>query len=376
MKIGIVSPYDVHRPGGVQAHMRDVAATLDKLGHAVKLLAPGPAPAGASADGIIHIGRHRGVNFNQTRFEVSFAGRHERRTMRELLRREAFDVLHFHTVWTPLLPFQILRASTSANVATFHDTPPETLGGRLTRRAFRALSRRLAPRLEAMIAVSAAPAAHLVAAPERPLHILPPCTDLSPYFAGAAPVAALRDERVNILYLGRLDRRKGVYQLLQAYRRLSREARPVRLILAGGGEEMPELRRIIAAEGLAEVVVLGPVEEAEKPRIYASADIFCSPALHGESFGIVLVEAMASGKPVVAAANSGFRTVLTGEAARFLAPPGDVEALAGRLRLLIGDEDLRRRMGAWGREQARQYDCARVVPQLVEIYRQALALKG
>jgi len=376
MKIGIVSPYDVHRPGGVQAHMLDVAATLRRLGHEVKLLAPGPAPPGAGASGIIHIGRHRGIKFNQTRFEISFAGRRERRAMVELLRQEAFDVLHFHTVWTPLLPFQILRASTSANVATFHDTPPETLGGRLTRHAFRAMSRYLAPRLEAMIAVSSSPAGHLVGRPGRQLHIVPPCTDLGPYFAGAEPLAALRDERINILYLGRLDRRKGIYQLLEAYRELSREARPVRLLIAGDGDELPGVRRHIAEHGLAEVVVLGPVAEVEKPRVYASADVFCAPALHGESFGIVLVEAMASGKPVVAAANSGFRTVLSGEGARFLAPPGDARALAGRLRLLLGDEALRRNMGAWGREQARQYDCARVVPRLVEIYREALALKG
>lgn len=376
MKIGIVSPYNVHRPGGVQAHMRDVAATLRGLGHEVKLLAPGPAPEGVIGDDIIHIGGHRGINFNQTRFEVSFAGRTERRRLRELLCQETFDVLHFHTVWTPLLPFQILRASSSANVATFHDTPPETLGGRLTKLAFRAMSRYLSPQLEAMIAVSAAPAAHLVTRSRRPLYIVPPCTDLRPFFAGARPVEGLRDERTNILYLGRLDRRKGIYQLIEAYRELSREARPVRLIIAGAGDEAAGVRRAIEAHGLSDVVLLGPVEEAEKPRVYASADIFCSPALHGESFGIVLVEAMASGKPVVAAANSGFRTVLTGEGARFLAPPGDVRALAGRLRMLIGDEGLRRRLGAWGRQEAQKYDCARVVPRLVEIYRQALALKG
>ncbi len=90
----------------------------------------------------------------------------------------------------------------------------------------------------------------------------------------------------------------------------------------------------------------------------------------------MLVEAMACGKPVAAAANSGYRTVLTGAGARFLSPPGDVAALADRLRLLIEDADLRRSMGAWGRNEARQYDCREVVPRLVDIYREALTLKG
>lgn len=376
MKVGIVSPYDVHRPGGVQAHMHDVAATLRRLGHQAKLLAPGPAPAGDADDDIIHIGRQRGINFNQTHFELSYAGREARRTLRAVLAREAFDVLHFHTIWTPLLPLQILRASHSAAVATFHDTPPETPVGRLTRRAFRVLGRRLARRLDAMIAVSASPAAHLPSPPGRPLRILPPCIDLSPFFADAPPLAELRDERVNILYLSRLDRRKGVYHLLEAYRRLAPQAPPLRLIIAGGGDERAGVERYVAAHALPDVVVLGPVAEAEKPRLYASADVFCAPALHGESFGLVLVEAMASGKPVVASANSGYSTVLTGEGARFLVPPGDSAALADLLRLMVGDADLRRRMGAWGRAAARQYDCAQVVPRLLEVYRQALALKA
>lgn len=372
MKIAIVSPYDIHRPGGVQQHILDTARLLPALGHEVRIIAPGPAPAGPDDASVIHLGRKRGINFNRTHFEVTMARGAERRAIPALLARERFDVMHFHTIWTPILPFQILRRSTAANVATFHDIPPDTAGGRLTRAAFRAISRFLLPRLDAAITPSVAPLGHLTVVDGRRPSVLPPCTDLSAFRAGAAPHPEFRDGKLNILFLSRLDRRKGIYQLLQAYRVLSREGRALRLLIGGAGEEAEGVRRFIAEHALPDAVLLGHVARAAAPRLYASADVFCAPALYGESFGIVLVEAMASGTPVVAAANPGFSTVLTGEGARFLAPPGDAATLAAKLRLLLEDADLRRRMGEWGRRAAGQYDCRAVVPKLVALYCSAL----
>jgi phosphatidylinositol alpha-mannosyltransferase len=376
MKVAIVCPYDIHRPGGVQTHIRDCARTLRELGHEAKIIAPGPAPADWTGDDIIHIGAMRPIDFNETRFEVTIVRGDEKRRLEAMLAAERFDILHFHTMWTPIMPFQVFRRSTSANVATFHDTPPPTLSGNLTRQLFRLISYFLLPRLDGIIAVSEAPAHHLVGREKYGLRLLPPCTDLSGYLEPHEPIDEYRDGKLNILYLSRLERRKGIYRLLDAYGALCREGRRLRLLVVGDGEEAASVRDHVAAEALPEVVLLGRASEAEKLRLLATADIFCAPALHGESFGIVLVEAMASGKPVVAAANPGYRSVLTGEAARFLARPGDVGDLADKLRLLIDDGELRSRMGEWGRREAGRYDCRAVVPEIVAIYEQALSLKG
>ena len=114
-------------------------------------------------------------------------------------------------------------------------------------------------------------------------------------------------------------------------------------------------------------------DAAETPGLYAESDIFCAPSPYGESFGIVIAEAMASGKPVVAARNAGYRNLLNGEAAHFLTPPGDVDAIYGALRAMVLDAELRGRLGTWGRQEAMRYDCRIVAPQLVAIYEQAIA---
>ena len=296
--------------------------------------------------------------------------------MHALCEGQNFDLVHFHTPWVPFLSLQILRRFSGAKVATFHDTPPTTFAGTMTSFAFRSFSRYILPRLDAVIAVSKSPTVNLAPVKDRSPTILPPCTDLGRFSPDLEPLGEFRDGKLNILYLGRLEGRKGIYQLLEAYRQLQGEGPPLRLLVAGDGDEMAGAKRYVSAHGLSEVVLLGAVTDAAKARLYVTADIFCSPARFGESFGIVLVEAMASATPVVAAANSGYRGVLTGEGARFLARPGDAGDLAAKLRSLIEDEDLRRQMGAWGRREAMKYDCRAIVPKLVEIYQRALASRS
>jgi phosphatidylinositol alpha-mannosyltransferase len=161
--------------------------------------------------------------------------------------------------------------------------------------------------------------------------------------------------------------------LLRAYRRLCDDGLPVRLIIAGGGKGEAALRRFVAQKKIPAVEFTGEFSVAETAHWYAESDIVCAPSPYGESFGIVVAEAMASGKPVVAAANPGYRTLLTGEAARFLAAPGRVDALYERLSALVLDASLRERLGQWGREEAMRYDCRAIAPKLVAIYEEAIA---
>jgi phosphatidylinositol alpha-mannosyltransferase len=155
--------------------------------------------------------------------------------------------------------------------------------------------------------------------------------------------------------------------LLEAFQALADPA--LRLVIAGTGPQEAALRRRAARGGGAVMFAGAPAATAPW---FAACDIFCAPSPYGESFGIVIAEAMAAGKPVVAAANSGYRTLLTGEAARFLVPPGDAAALARALAVLAADEGMRRRLGEWGRASASAYDCRTLAPALEEIFRHAI----
>jgi phosphatidyl-myo-inositol alpha-mannosyltransferase len=266
--------------------------------------------------------------------------------------------------------------SRSANVATFHAVPPDGRTGAMQRWLSRAVSRRLLPQLDGVIFASEVQRElHPIAKLSTPVAVLSPCTDLRRFAEDAQPIERYRDGRLNILFLGRLEARKGAMKLLQAYAGLRRSGLPVRLLFAGDGPERAALERFVRDRGVADVVFLGRIEQADVACCYATCDIFCAPSLYAEGFGIVLAEAMASGKPIVAASNAGYRTVLHGEAANFLATPGDADALRGKLEALIADPALRQRLSAWGRIEAAQYDSGTLAPRFVSFYEQALRSK-
>ena len=374
MRIAQICPYDLDRPGGVQLHIRDTAAALRDLGHDVTLIAPKvdrTRLAGEDEDAdVVEVGRSAKIRFGGTAFEVSIAVASERRRLARLMGGLGFDVVHYHTVWTPFLPLQALASSRDPAVMTFHDTPPDSLLGDAGRLAQRGASRLLSPRIDGAIAVSDASRQNIHVRASRNMVVLPPCTDLSRFRAAVGAPGS--DGNLNILFVGRLEPRKGVMVLLEAFHRLRAERTDVRLTIAGGGGEEARLRRYVAQHEVPDVEFLGRFSAEQAPALYAACDIFCAPSLYGESFGIVLAEAMASGKPVVAAANRGYRAVLSDVAGHCLAPPGDAPALHRRLAAMAGDADLRQRLGDWGRTQALRYDCRTIAPYLVDVYEEAI----
>jgi phosphatidylinositol alpha-mannosyltransferase len=353
-----------------------VAAALGELDVQVSIIAPRIGPRQAREwispnVELVRLGGAHGVSLSGTRFEASLALGDERRRLQALMRRGGFDVVHYHALWTPFLPLQAFACSPSPKVATFHDTPPDGAGGALAKSVLAGLSRWLLPRLDAAIAVSEAPRAHLRPAPGQSVWLEPPCTDLTRFFKAPAPARA-SDGPPTILFVGRLEPRKGVGLLLEAFRRLSEDGVAARLRIAGSGAEEPALRQYVAEHGLETVEFLGRFDDADAPALFADCDIVCAPSPYGESFGIVIAEAMASGKPVVAAANRGYRTLLIGPGAQLLAPAGDVEGLHHRLKAAVLDPALRARLGAWGRAEAERYDCRRLAPRLLDIYQHAI----
>jgi len=370
MNIAQVCPYDIDRPGGVQRHIRDTAEVLAERGHRVTIIAPmtDTAPlASPSGVNICRLGRCVRIGFSGTSFEISLALGRQRELLKKLM--QGFDVAHFHTVWSPFLALQALSFFDGPTVATFHDTPPQSFSGRILRQLFRVMSRRLLPRFDAILTPSEGPQEHLVPGPGQMVAIFPPCTNLRRFY-DAKPEPGIRDGHTNILFLGRLEPRKGAILLLKAFKKLRGTNPSLRLIIAGAGAQEKELRRLVEKDQGLSVIFAGPPSDSAP--WFSAADIFCAPSPYGESFGIVIAEAMASGKPVVAAANSGYRTLLTGEAARFLVPPGDIQKLAEALAVLAADEDLRHRLGDWGRTTAPRYDCRTLAPQLEMILNDAV----
>ena len=375
MRVVQVSPYDLSRHGGVQQHILSLAAELRRRGHEVLVVGPGAAVSGREHD--LRIGRMRQVSFAGTSFELSLASRPELQALAARLAEWQPDIIHYHTMWVPFLPWQIFRRTKIASVGTFHDTPPPGPMGAVLRAAFKVMSRFLLRRLDGAIAVSPAPLAHL--RPGRhgtqPV-ILPPATDLSEFLTLEKAAAT---DRQTVLFIGRLEPRKGINVLLDAWNMIASGHVPLphglkmpRLVVAGSGELEAVVVEASRRHGDVLLQHIPAPNREQLLRLLSEATIAVSPALYGESFGIILVEALASGTPVIAASNAGYVNVLTGRGGDLLVKPGDANALAKKIVNLLASKDECQTLGRWGREHARQFDISEIAAEFEAVYRSAI----
>ena len=370
MRIGLVSPYDFASPGGVNEHIRPLARELRHLGHEVRIFAPSSrADVDFDTARFYRIGTPIAIPVNDSvaRITLSF---HLADRVAAIVENERFDVLHFHEPLMPALPMTMLRMSTTANVGTFHAFARSNLGYYYGRRW-------LEPYLAFLhrgIAVSEPARAFLHQYfPDYPLRVIPNGIDINAFKPGQAPIRHLRDDSVNILFVGRLEKRKGLGDLLRGYEFMRTRVPKSRLIVVGDGPLRGKVESYISRHRVPDVVLAGYVPDTVLPRYYCSADIFCVPATGAESFGIVLLEAMASGLPVVATEIEGYMSVLEpGRDSMTVQPKGWAE-LGAALIILARDAELRRRMGAYGHEKARRYAWDVVTSQIVEVYHEARA---
>jgi phosphatidyl-myo-inositol alpha-mannosyltransferase len=357
MRIAIVCPYAWDRFGGVQTHVRAQAVALRERGHEVMVIAPrswfgGGAP---SADDAVGVGRAVSIPANGSRAPIAFgpvAAAGIRRTLAEL----EPDVVHLHEPLIPSLSALALFNSRAPCVGTFHAASE----GSVAYWAARPVLRRAMDRLRVRIVVS--PAARDLIGRYFPgrYEEIPNGVEVARY-AGAPP-ADLGTGRL-VLFLGRFERRKGLEVLIQAMTRLrDLEARLV-IVGTGPGEKGG---RALAEQLEVDVQFVGGVHDDLKAGIFRSVDVYCAPALGGESFGIVIVEAMAAGTPVVCSDLPGFRNVAEGAAA--LVPPGDPGALADELRVVLTDEIRAGSMSEAGKAIAERFDWPRVAERLEEVY--------
>src|SRR5690348_5342236 len=294
MKIGLVCPYIYPESGGVAQHVRYLYENLRLRGHDVRVITASHGPQRSSEGDIIRLGVGFSVPINASVGTLTFSPRYLTQ-IDDMLERERFDVLHLHEPFVPFLSLFLLRESRSVNIATFHAYAGFSPSYELGRRVMRGH----AARLHGRIAVSAA-ARHFI---DRyfpgDYKVIPNGVDVD-RFRRAVPVARWQDGTANILFVGRFEPRKGVLDLLKAYRGLRKNGvEDVRLLLVGGGPQEREARRYVATRRLQNVEFLGRVSDDERNQLFRTADVYCSPATGRESFGIVLLEAMAAGAPIV-----------------------------------------------------------------------------
>ena len=363
MKIAMVSPYDFTWPGGVTAHVTQLARELGRSGHEVQVLAP-HSPSRESQDADLHVPLGRSVPLPSggsiARVSLSWWLYPK---VRALLRKEQFDVIHLHEPMAPILPLCVLEFSDSVNVGTFHASYARQHLYRITH----PIIKRWQQRLHGNIAVSPAARRYVNNTFPGDYEIIPNGIDFKHFSTNVAPMPQYQDGKINILFVGRLEKRKGLRYLLEAYGKLKWDLPNIRLIVVGPGNPDKESYRVMSSQNLQDVEFVGLVSYDDLPRYYASADIFCSPATGAESFGIVLLEAMSAGKPVVASDIEGFRGVMTHGEQGLLVPKKDSNALAEALGMLARDPELRRKLGGNGNRLAEEYRWE-VVAGRVEAY--------
>jgi phosphatidyl-myo-inositol alpha-mannosyltransferase len=362
LKIGIVSPYGYPHPGGVNEHVRYTYEAMRRMGHDVWIITSKYGRERESEGHVIRFGTGYAVPANGSVGRVTLGLRFKRQAT-EVLEAHRFDVLHFHEPFVPFLSPSVLDASDTVNVATFHAfggfSPSYWIGSKF--------AGRLASLLHGRIAVSGAARHFINRYFPGDYRIIPNGVDLD-RFASAEPYEELRDGTLNILFLGRFEERKGLIHLLKAYHRLRKRKVDARLLVVGDGPKRREYRRFVGLRGVRDVEFLGRVSDEEKVRYFASADIYCAPNTGQESFGIVLLEAMAAGVPIVASDIHGFKNVIQRNVQGLLVEPRNPRALAAALYALARDPDLRHEMGEAGRQRAPEFSWDRVSERIVDYY--------
>jgi phosphatidyl-myo-inositol alpha-mannosyltransferase len=373
MKIGLVCPYSINKHGGVQEVILALKAGLEARGHTVKIITP--LPRGADADDhsdTILIGSS--TDFHSalhTTAQVSSTADNEK--IDQILAKEKFDILHFHEPWVPFLSRQLLQRSEAVNVATFHSKIPETLMSRTVIKVVTPYLKSVMRYLHVLTAVSDSGAEYAAGLTDQPITIIPNGIDLAKY---KQPTRKKRKANRTILYVGRLERRKGTKYLIQAFQILAQDNPDVELVIAGDGPDREKLELLAEDLKLKNVTFLGYISEELKLELLSDADIFCSPAIFGESFGIVLLEAMAMGTVSVAGNNSGYSDLMQGVGALSIVNPEDTAEFARRLDTMLNEQDVRKMWQAWATKYVKQFSYPNVVDQYEALYKEALEQHG
>jgi phosphatidyl-myo-inositol alpha-mannosyltransferase len=364
MRIGLVCPYQWDVPGGVQFHVRDLAETLRGLGHHVEILAPAEHEANLSAEHVTWTGRAVPVPYNGSMASVQF-GLVSAARVRRWLREGAFDVVHVHEPAPPSVSLLVCMIAKGPIVATFHAATTRSKWLAVWGPWVQPWLERISGRIAVSDFARRVQVEHL----GGDAVIIPNGVHVRAFAEGPSLPGYVRGQgEATIGFLGRYDeQRKGLPVLLEAMRTVVRDHPGARLLVAGRGD--PEAFAELVGEDLApHVTLLGELAEPEKAAFLRSVDVYCAPNLLGESFGVVLLEAMAAGAPVVASDLDAFARVLADGSAGVLVRRGDAAELAAALTRLLGDPARRAELAAAGQQTVHAYDWSVVAERILAVY--------
>ena len=363
MKIALVCPYDFAHPGGVANHITFLYKELLKTGHEVKIITPysGNSDLLENKD-ILPIGKP---------VSISSAGSIARITLspmlsspvKAVLEREKFDIIHLHDPLYSTLTLTVLQHSKTTNIGTFHAFQKTRIPYHLISPLFQGAFNKLHGR----IAVSEPAKRFISRYFPAEYNIIPNGIDFKRFSTPLPPIEKLRDGKLNILFVGRAEKRKGLNFLLEAYPLIKQEVPQSRLVIVGP-ETRQKYEHIAKKLALTDVVFTDYIPNDDLPAYYQTADVFCSPATGGESFGIILLEAMAASKAIVASSIDGYASLINNGVEGLMVPPKDITALANTIVTLLKDEPRRREMGMHGRQKAEQYSWSNIAKAINEYY--------
>ena len=372
MKIAFVFDDGLDAPDGVQQYILTLGAWFVRQGHDVHYLVG--QTKRTDIEHVHSLSKNVAVRFNGNALSIPLPA--SAKAIRELLQKEQFDVLHVQMPYSPQLAGRViaLASKQTAVVGTFHILPY----GRIQAMATRLLGwveRKTLARIDKVLAVSDAAQAFAQDTMNITASVWPNAVDIASFTAGKR-LPEYNDTNTTIVFLGRLVERKGCMQLLQTLACLNEQDKlsNVRVVIAGTGPQLPSITEYIERNNLGSVVKLaGWIQEAEKPNYLRSADIAVMPSMAGESFGIVLVEAIASGAGMVLGGdNPGYRYVL-GDDADALVDPRDTVAFAQKLDDLLHSPALRKKVGARQRKRIADFDVSVIGTGLLKAYRAEIA---
>lgn len=373
MKIGIVCPYNIFRPGGVQEAVFAHQKELMERGHEVIVITPDPRQSNEDAPENVHlVGTSTELNTPfRTKADISVhAGPKE---IAIYLDEQEFDILHFHEPWVPILSRQLLNRANCPVVATFHAKLPEAWLFRTIGKAVKPYTKSFIKDIDHMVAASDPAADHINSLIDDRVQIIYNGVDLSKYDPELIERLKKYDDDIKtILFVNRLEKRKGPDLLLKAYKHISEDHEDVRLVIASDGDMRKKLEAYVELNELPNVEFLGFVDDETKVRLYKSADVYCAPAPYGEGFGIVLLEAMAMQTPYVAGDNAGYRYATGDRADEYLVDPMQSVILAKRITDLLYDDEKRNSYKQWANDRVKNYDYRVVVDDYEAIYKRLL----
>jgi len=367
VRIGIVCPYSWDIPGGVQAHVRDLAEALLDLGHVVSVLAPGDDDTPDLPRYVVTAGRAVRIPYNGSVARLQF-GLVSATRVRRWLRDGDFDVVHVHEPAPPSLSLLACMIHDGPLVATFHVA--------LTKSRWLAMSDTLLQpfleKLSGRIAVSDAARKVIVEHLGADAVVIPNGVAVS-HYTDARPLPGYPRAGGTVGFIGRYDEpRKGMDVLVPALEKLVPQRPGLRLLVAGRGEAEEFLAGVPRAVR-ERIDLMGQVSEYDKARMLKSVDVYCAPNTGQESFGVILLEAMAARTPIVASELEAFKRVLGGGVAGQLFPIGDSAALARELARVLDDAALRRRLVEAAAKAVVPYDWSTVVKEVLRVYELAIA---